>query len=151
MSRRLLKYGGEALKPHFVDGRWERPLISKRVVSKRFISLCFLPPFLPASLPPLISPSSPSFLLCMQRVPDLFIFLNHFTILFVCQAARLRKEAVMNGRVGPWQPSVQDSNGEKREGTKQVLGWDPAWDTVKAPKILRPAKLHARERNREER
>ncbi|TFJ81223.1 hypothetical protein NSK_007440 [Nannochloropsis salina CCMP1776] len=97
MSRRLLKYGGEALKPHFVDGRWERPLISKRV------------------------------------------------------AARLRKEAVMNGRVGPWQPSFQDSNGEKREGTKQVLGWDPAWDTVKAPKILRPAKLHARERNREER
>lgn len=57
----------------------------------------------------------------------------------------------MNGRVGSWQPSFQDSNGEKREGTKQILGWDPAWDTVKAPKILRPAKLHARERNREER
>jgi hypothetical protein len=50
MSRRLLKYGGEALKPHFVDGRWERPLISKRVVSKRF-HLSLLPPSLPPCLP----------------------------------------------------------------------------------------------------
>jgi hypothetical protein len=30
---RLLKYGVDALKPHFVDGRWRRPLISKRNVS----------------------------------------------------------------------------------------------------------------------
>ena len=55
MSRRLLKYGAEAFKPHFVDGRWQRPLISKRVVRVYFP--CFPPVFPPSSLTATLPPS----------------------------------------------------------------------------------------------
>ena len=54
------------------------------------------------------------------------------------QAARLRKEALANGTYGGFDPAKGG-------------GWDPAWDGVEAPKVLRPPKLHARERDREER
>ena len=57
MSRRLLKHGAEAFKPHFVDGRWQRPLISKRVVRLlSFPARSFsLPPSLGRDLPALRS------------------------------------------------------------------------------------------------
>ncbi|GAB5036730.1 Hypothetical protein NocV09_04700220 [Nannochloropsis oceanica] len=104
MSRRLLKHGAEAFKPHFVDGRWQRPLISKRV------------------------------------------------------AARLRKEALANGTYGSLQDTASTagsvSSSSSRDGGREggrVGGWDPAWDRVEAPRVLRPAKLHKRERTREER
>ena len=197
MSRRLLKYGAEAFKPHFVDGRWQRPLISKRVVRLLSVPALFstLPPSLgrdlpalcsflehpspslpslPSLLPPSLPPSLPRIIL---PLPDSMLSLfsvhqhslippslplyppsiysplpNHHSL---SQAARLRKEALANGTYGSFQDSTSTASSSssqegRREGGK-IGGWDPAWDRVEAPRVLRPAKLHARERSREER
>ncbi|CAM9229772.1 unnamed protein product [Chrysoparadoxa australica] len=53
------------------------------------------------------------------------------------KAAFVRKRALVDGTFGSF------------SATKG--GWDSSWDRVKAPRILKPPKLHKNERNRAER
>lgn len=80
---KLARHGVEALRPRVEQGRWLRPMVSRR------------------------------------------------------QAADVRKAAVVNGTYGKF----------SAEGG----GWDPSWDSPPKPWIMKPPKLHKRERNREDR